>query len=96
MSKPKLTLRLEAKTIKLKLPHQGATSVEVPGEVCPHCKADLVVAGAKRRIGGHDFYSAEAGCVACDTYVGELRLKVSTIFGLEEDERVLSGRCRVY
>lgn len=97
MTAPKLKLFLNNKpVIKLALPKHAASGVDVPNEKCPHCAVPLRVGGAKKRIGGHDFYTAEAGCLNCGTFVGELRLYVSTLFGLEEDERVLSGRVKVY
>ena len=60
------------------------------------CGCDLV-RGRGTHIGGHDYYSARGCCTRCGADRGELRSYVSTIFGLEEDQRVLShGRCRVY
>jgi hypothetical protein len=38
---------------------------------------------------------AEGYCLACREYVDQIRARMSTVFGLE-DERVLNGRCRVY
>lgn len=92
----KLTITMNDEVIKLSVPEPSASGVDVPGTLCPHCKVPLRVGGAKKRIGGHDYYQAEAGCLNCEAYVGELRLYVSTLFGLEEDERVLRGRARVY
>jgi hypothetical protein len=40
------------------------------------------------RSGGH--------CVTCGDAVGWLYAQPDTMFGLEEDERVLNGRARVY
>lgn len=60
------------------------------------CGCDLV-RGHGTRIGGHDYYSARGRCVQCGTDHGELRAYVATLFGIEEDRRVLEyGRCRVY
>ncbi len=44
----------------------------------------------------YDTYESDGGCICCATVLGKLVVTVSTIFGIEEDERVLSGRCRVY
>lgn len=63
---------------------------------CPGCSAPLRVLGSGREIGGHDYYRAKGFCASCRAYVGEIRAYVDTIFGLEEDERVLHGRPRVY
>lgn len=64
---------------------------------CPSCgDAPLRVQGTGRTIGGHDWYRATGHCAACGARVGEVRAYVSTIFGIEEDERVLHGRARVY
>ena len=63
---------------------------------CPFCSKPLRVQGAGNRIGGRDYYSARGYCADCGQHVGEIRAYVSTIFGLEEDERVLNGRPRVY
>lgn len=45
---------------------------------------------------GHDRYSGTAECCRCRQGVGPMEVVVSILFGLEEDERVLQGRCRVY
>ena len=78
---------------------EGSPTAEASIE-CPHCKAKpLRVSGSGRTIGGHDYYKADGFCAnaECAKYVGEIRAYVSTIFGLEEDERVLiHGRARVY
>jgi hypothetical protein len=65
---------------------------------CPHCKQPLRILGEGRDIGGFDYYKAKGHCALakCGKYVGEVRAYVSTIFGLEEDERVLNGRWKVY
>ena len=65
---------------------------------CPGCSAaPLRVQGRDRTIGGHDYYRADGFCADCGARVGEIRAYVSTIFGLDEDERVLvHGRPRVY
>ena len=92
----RLTLHLDDKIIHLKEPGPWANTVEVPGHLCPYCHKPFEVAGAKPRIGGHDYYVAEAGCVLCGAWVGELRAYMSTLFGLEEDERVAQMGVRIY
>ena len=53
--------------------------------------------GTGKHIESHDTYAARAICVCCGKDAGVLRAKMSTIFGLEEDESVLlHGRFRVY
>lgn len=78
-------------------PHEGAAYVVVEG-ACPHCKAEpFNAAGVQGTLTrGHDTYTADAGCVGCKVVTGKLIITVNTLFGIEEDERVLNGRCRVY
>jgi hypothetical protein len=45
---------------------------------------------------GHDTYTGGAECTRCRETVGMLTVQVDTLFGIEEDAAVLSGRCRVY
>lgn len=87
----------EGKVRNAKAPFAGAAYVVVDG-VCPHCKAEpFNVAGVKGTlVRGHDTYTADAGCVGCNVPTGKLVITVNTLFGIEEDERVLNGRCRVY
>ena len=68
---------------------------------CPLCEASESeafkvqgVVGSMTR--GHDRYVSDARCVACGAVVGKLVAVMNTLFGLEEDEAVLHGRCRVY
>jgi hypothetical protein len=77
------------------VPYEGAAFVLVDGWACPTCKRSGV-AGRNQRIESHDTYASDAGCADCKVVVGVLRVQLSTLFGLEEDERVLNGRCRVY
>jgi hypothetical protein len=44
----------------------------------------------------HDEYHSDAECCACGERVGTLVVKVSTVFGIEEDERVLAGPWKVF
>jgi len=76
-------------------PHPHADYV-LPSGACPACKATPWKIQGGEVTRGHDTYTAPARCVACGERVGALQVQVSTLFGLEEDERVLYGRCRVY
>lgn len=61
-----------------------------------HCGGEhLVVRGGEPTI-DYDTYTSKAVCAACGEHLGELKVKVSTLFGIEEDRRVLNGRYRVY
>lgn len=83
---------------KAELPFADASHVIVDG-ACPHCSdSPFKAAGVEGSIvRGHDTYTSSAVCLKCKQKLGKLVLTVSTIFGIEEDERVLvSGRCRVY
>lgn len=93
----KITLKLPNGSVRqVPTPADGATSVHVPGK-CPSCGAsEFRVSGGEQSIDGHDTYAAPARCLDCHARVGQLRVKVNTLFGLEEDERVLNGRARVY
>ena len=41
-------------------------------------------------------WEADAVALCCRSTVGILRVEMSTLFGVREDELVLRGRCRVY
>jgi hypothetical protein len=81
---------------KCRLPFQGADHVVTDGK-CPACGAHpFGVRGLGKRITSHDTYAADAVGTCCGKPVGELRVTLSTLFGLDEDERVLSGPWKVY
>ena len=64
---------------------------------CPHCEHDpLRASGHGVCVDGHAAYTADAFCFDCGKRVGTLRVQVSTIFGIEEEERVMSGPWKVY
>jgi hypothetical protein len=96
MSRRKIMLHLDDGTV-LKVPDpEDVPDATMPGVACPACKAEpLVVHGFGRRHDYDTFY-ADAMCMQCQARVGELRVKVNTLFGISEDEAVLQGRCRVY
>ena len=83
------------------LPFPECDFVYVPG-ACAKCGAKV---GGKFKVQGrpgsrvrtYNTYESDARCVACQQSIGKLVATVSTIFGIEEDERViLYGRPRVY
>lgn len=77
-------------------PFRGADHAAVPGS-CPACRAEpFRVAGRGLRVGAADEYHADGYCLDCRARVGRLVAQVSTLFGLEEDARVLGGAWRVY
>lgn len=65
---------------------------------CPSCGDPLAVVGDGRRRSDCDrYYFASGYCTGCGEQVGEIRAYPSTLFGIEEDERVLVRGCaRVY
>ncbi len=87
----------DERKLEARQPYAGADHVLVDA-ACPAagCAPPLKVGGSGRRIESHDTYAADAFCMCCGARVGTLRVVCSTIFGVEEDERVLNGRCRVY
>lgn len=83
-------------THSARVPYDGADHVTVKG-LCPLCgAADFRVRGQGIHTTTHDTHLARAVSVCCGVDVGELRVTMSTIFGIEEDGRVLHGRPRVY
>ena len=44
----------------------------------------------------HATYEGAAECTRCRCGVGHMTVKVETLFGIDEDQRTLAGRCRVY
>jgi hypothetical protein len=93
----KITVRIGDEHHTGDLPHNQAAHVLIDTS-CPKCKASppLSVSGLGIRETTHDTYVATAKCNACGEVIGEIRACVDTIFGIEEDERVLHGRFRVY
>jgi len=61
-----------------------------------HCGGEyLTVRGGDPTV-DYDTYTSKAVCAVCGEHLGTLKVKVSTLFGIEEDQRVLNGRARVY
>lgn len=68
-------------------------TVAVPGWRCG-CGGERI-AGTGRRMESRDTYASEARCVGCAAAVGTIRAKVSTLFGLEEDEAVMAVAAQI-
>ena len=76
------------------LPYAHAAHAEIVA--CPHCgDAPGKVAGSGVTHHDHDTYYARGAMLCCGATVA-IETKTETIFGIDEDERVLHGRCRVY
>ena len=90
----RITLTMNGGTYRCRRPHREAAFV-VSTHRCA-CGANTVAGITGAVIETRDTYRSDAVCTRCRASLGVLRVKVSTLFGLEEDERVLSGRCRVY
>lgn len=77
--------------------NDGAPTATVKTE-CPSCATSpLEVSGRGMHIGARDEYHADAVAKCCGADVGRIVVRVSTMFGLEEDHAVLvHGRPRVY
>ena len=93
----KVGLRVDERTLVAQSTDSQAATFDVP---CPHCGVRPLRARGRgihaREHAAYVAYVADADCVVCSKPVGVLRVEVSTIFGIDEDERVLNGRCRVY
>ncbi len=91
-----LTLR-DGTTRAAKVPYEGADHIIADG-ACANCKSSpfniIGIAASMRH--DHDTYHSDAGCLNCRAVVGRLAVKVSTLFGIEEDERIQSMGVRVY
>jgi hypothetical protein len=74
--------------------------VGIAAGACPGCKAEpFYVKGSSLRPNPnrpHDEKMSDGRCVSCGDPVGYIFARVSTIFGIEEDERVCDGAWRVY
>jgi len=76
-------------------PDNVTSAAECEGD-CPACFKPLRVVGKGRRVVNDRYYAADGHCAACLSHVGEIQAHPDTLFGIEEDERVLNGRARVY
>ncbi len=87
-------ITLDDQSFDATLPYDGAAFVTI--ERCPLCGvADCNVVG-RETTHTHDVYQAEAKALCCEKRIGRIEVKVDTVFGIEEDERVLGGPWRVY
>jgi hypothetical protein len=105
-----ITVEIDGTRHPAKCPYVDAEFVIVEGVCCPHeTEAEkklpedkrthgelFCVFGTAKHAEEHDTWAARAYCRACKQSVGTIRVKIKTIFGVEEDERVLNGRWRVY
>jgi len=96
----KIRLRLhDGRERTAQLPYEGADHVLVKTAQC-ECSRDLplqVAGGAQTTHDGGRRVTAPAACTRCHGSVGTLIVQFDgSLFGPEEDARVLSGRCRVY
>ncbi len=91
----KITVRLsDGQVIEATCPFEGSQAVDT-NATCPRCSEPLRVFGGETAH-DHDTYSAPAHCLACRNAIGTIRVRVSTLFGIDEDDAVLNGRPRVY
>jgi hypothetical protein len=94
----KIQVTINDKRRSAKEPFPDAGHLVCEGS-CPLCKAEpLKVAGLAggKRYESRDTIACNAYCLGCKEQVGTIRVVVSTIFGIEEDERVLNGPWKVY
>lgn len=76
-------------------PYEDAGFVRIAA--CPTCEAPgASIRADKSSWRDEETLEGEAYCLECQKLCGTLRVTIGTIFGLEEDRRVLHGRCRVY
>jgi len=108
----KITIVLDNGTRhKARLPYEGAHHIELRIAKCPHgcgaiCDAldatgaamppFIKVAGSGIKHTSRDTYFADAIALCCRRKIGTIETQVDTVFGIEEDERVLNGPWRVY
>lgn len=102
----KITIVLDNGTRRVaKLPYENAPFVVMRCECpngCAETKADNRIGSeieAHTKISGtgikhhnHDTFFADAIALCCKKKIGTIETKVETLFGIEEDELVLSGR----
>ena len=90
----------DARTFECTLPYEGCqyVNVEAPNghKGCPDPGDGVLRIYGGAVTEGYDTFEARAFCGRCHGRVGTLRVTVSTMFGIEEDRRVLYGRARVY
>lgn len=84
-------------------PRKLALTTAYPGavtatceEACPCGSSAIVGDGLTRVPAERDEYISKGFCAGCRSRRGTIHAKVDTLFGIEEDERVLGGPWRVY
>ena len=84
-------------TRSLRQPYEGADYLIASNgdPTCYRCGTVFKLRVPRYRT-EHDRYIGAGRCVSCDADLGTVTVRVDTIFGIEEDRRVLDGRCRVY
>jgi hypothetical protein len=89
---------IQGRSYEARLPYHNAPHAVVDGLACPFCKAAAPMGVlAKSSVRGHDTVRGQGYAACCGAHIGgEIVVTIPTIFGLEEDDRVLNGRCRVY
>tara|TARA_R110002126_G_scaffold81426_1_gene200670 strand:- start:6552 stop:6833 length:282 start_codon:yes stop_codon:yes gene_type:complete len=91
-----ITVTIDGEPHEAERPFIPAQYVVVPS-LKAHCgeEEELRVRGGDYTQ-HYDMYTCKANCAQCGEHLGEMTVTVSTIFGIEEDRRVLQGRPRVY
>jgi hypothetical protein len=79
-------------------PFTGAEYVIVNNSECPNqeCRGYSVRGNGKNRVETQYDEEEDAICAACKHPRGRLHVKLDTLFGRDEDARILNGRARVY
>lgn len=92
------TRNFKSRTVTCALPYTDASYVIAKGLECECSRGqDLMVSGMGVPLERTDRYiRSDAGCSRCGGKIGILTVTFDTLFGAEEDNRVLNGRCRVY
>ena len=82
---------------KVDLPYDGAPHAIAQG-TCPHCsKSPFRVAGGNMRDHSeHGVKVSDGACADCRKPIGQLFAKTVTLFGHDEDQRVLAGPWKVF
>jgi hypothetical protein len=81
--------------LTLTLSFPGAVAADC-SEPCPCGSSSVVGDGIERSTAHRDRYIAKGFCAGCRARRGIIYAEVSTLFGVEEDERVLAGPWKVY
>lgn len=92
----KVTVSVKGKTHSATRPFPKADHVvlTIP---CPFCGVEPMKArGVGGMVKSHDSYRSDAITTCCGKPLDWIKATFDTIFGLEEDERVLNGPWRVY